>query len=85
MPGGRYRIELRHKNGRVHFVGGRYLEVKRPERLALTWKWEDPGAAEETQITVEVREQGKNTDLILSHQKFNGAEERDQHEQGWTG
>ena len=44
--GGRFRVRFRMLDGSEHESSGEYLEVVRPERLAMSWRWaggEDPG------------------------------------------
>src|SRR6476469_6136739 len=45
--GGRFRVRFRMLDGSEHESSGEYLEVVKPERLAMTWRWlggaEDPG------------------------------------------
>ena len=70
---------------------GTYLEVKPPERVVYTWDWEKDGGepdfgeleGAETQMTVEFRELGKKTQLVLTHEKFTSTERRDRHIVGW--
>ena len=82
--GGKYRIQMKHKNGNVHTAFGEYREVRRPEKLVYTWSWED-GTVADTLVTVEFRDQGSSTEVILTHERFPNAELRDKHNQGWSG
>jgi hypothetical protein len=36
-------------------------------------------------VTLQFLARGKQTELILTHEKFASTESRDRHEQGWTG
>lgn len=38
----------------------------------------------ETLVTVEFRDRGGATELVLTHEAFPNAQARDGHEQGWT-
>lgn len=90
--GGKFRIQTRMEDGEFFTAAGTYLEVKPPERLVYTWDWEkDGGGTEfgelegaETVLRVEFRENGKRTQLVLTHEKFASVERRDRHEEGWT-
>ncbi len=85
-PGGRFRIEMRQ--GEVnHVVVGRYREVRPPEKLVYTWKWEtDPDrGTEDTIVTVEFLDRGRSTELVLTHERFVSVEIRDEHSKGWNG
>lgn len=84
--GGRYRIQIRSPQGKLHTVVGVYREVKPPEKLVFTWSWQEGGMdVGETLVTVEFRDQGNTTELILTHELFPTPETRDEHTKGWTG
>jgi glutathione S-transferase len=88
--GGRYRVTMRPRSGESHTVGGEYREIKAPERLVFTWKWEgeEMGAMGETLVTVTLAErrgeQGIETELSLLHSGFPAPEARDGHTSGWN-
>jgi uncharacterized protein YndB with AHSA1/START domain len=89
--GGKFRLQTKMADGEFFTASGTYLEVKRPERLVYTWDWEKDGGGTEfgelegddTQVTVEFRASGKQTQLVLTHEKFASVEKRDRHEEGW--
>ena len=83
--GGSYRIEMKRKDGTSHSVIGRYLEVKRPERLVFTWAWDDRPEDGQTLVTVEFAKSGGGTALTLLHEKFPTEDARTQHNAGWVG
>jgi uncharacterized protein YndB with AHSA1/START domain len=69
-----------------HAVAGRYIEVRPPERLVFTWKWEnEPAHVEETTVTLEFHDRGSATELVLTHDRFENAASRDEHDKGWGG
>ncbi len=39
----------------------------------------------ETRVTVEFRDRGAATEVVLTHDRFPTRAERDKHETGWTG
>ena len=84
--GGRYRLEM-SKGGATHVVVGEYREIRPPEKLVYTWKWEtDPErGTEDTIVTVEFLDRGQSTEVVLNHEKFPNAAARDDHGKGWTG
>ena len=84
-PGGRWRLEMRHKGGAVHPVGGVYRSVSPPSRLVFTWAWEDNPAAGESRVTVEFNAEGSGTRLVIVHDLLVNAESRDKHGEGWNG
>jgi uncharacterized protein YndB with AHSA1/START domain len=89
---GRYRLQVRRADGEYFTTVGTYREVKPPERLVFTWQFEKDGSGEaegeveppEMLVTLEFRALGKQTELILTHERFATADSRDRHEQGWT-
>lgn len=82
--GGRYRIGMRAPNGEVVTTTGIYQVVQAPERLVYTWRWDDPDALE-TLVSVEFRDLGQETELVLRHERFADTDRRDRHREGWTG
>jgi len=81
--GGHYRFKTVDVPGMgVLEVGGVFLEVRAPERLIYTWRW--AGDETETRVTVEFRDQDDRTEVVLTHEGFAGAAERDNHAVGWT-
>jgi uncharacterized protein YndB with AHSA1/START domain len=83
--GGKYRLEMHHKGGNVHKLFGTYREIKPPERVAFTWSWDSDPNKTESLVTVEFRDLGAATEIMLSHELLPNAEERGKHEHGWTG
>jgi len=83
--GGTYSLEMRHKNGNVSKLRGTYKEVRPPEKLVFTWSWQRETPSPETLVTVEFRDLGSSTEVNLMHQNFLNPEDRDKHNQGWTG
>ena len=55
-----------------------------PDKLVYTWSWED-GSVTGTLVTVEFRDLGSATELVLTHERFPTTEWRDKHGEGWTG
>jgi uncharacterized protein YndB with AHSA1/START domain len=83
--GGRFRIRFRMRDGSEHESSGEYLEVRSPERLAMSWRWlgdEDP---EESRLEFELRAVAGGTELTLTHSALASAQTRRSHEQGWSG
>jgi uncharacterized protein YndB with AHSA1/START domain len=84
--GGRFRVRFRMLDGLEHESSGRYLEVRRPERLVMTWTWlggqEDPG---ESRLEIVLRPIPEGTELTLTHSALADDESRAGHQQGWAG
>lgn len=89
--GGKFRIQTKMADEEFYTAAGTYLEVQNSERLVYTWDWEkDGGEADfgelegrETQVTVDFQATREGTNLILTHEKFESVERRDNHEKGW--
>ncbi len=83
--GGKYSLEMHHKGGNVHKLTGTYKEVKPPEKLVFTWRWDRPDEPPETLVTVEFRDLGGSTEICVTHTNFTSLEERNKHNEGWNG
>jgi len=85
--GGAYRIVMLRSDGERLPVRGVFREIREPERLSYTWTWEEdsPESEIETLVTVEFRELGQETEVVLTHEGFASEESRGNHEQGWNG
>ena len=83
--GGSYRIRMRSPEGTVHNAYGTYREITPPERVVYTWRWEEAEHdCGETLVTVEFKDLGNATEVVLLHELFPTEEARASHEQGWT-
>jgi uncharacterized protein YndB with AHSA1/START domain len=88
-PGGAW--HLRGRNASRNFVtSGRYVEVKRPERLVFTWAHHssadfDAPRGHETTVRLEFRPVGSRTELTLIHGPFADMPSRQGHNDGWSG
>ncbi|MFC1491253.1 SRPBCC domain-containing protein [Nitrospinota bacterium] len=84
--GGRYRIAMTTPEMGEIYSTGEYREVIPPERLVFTWVWEKVPEMEgvETLMTLEFREKGDSTEIILTHERFPTEKDRDNHEWGWN-
>ena len=87
--GGAWRIEGRSESGKVFSSSGKYVEVKRPERLVFTWAHHADGnyanpRGHETTVRIELRAlAGDKTELTLIHGAFTDG--YTQHKAGWEG
>jgi uncharacterized protein YndB with AHSA1/START domain len=83
--GGRYRVEMHHKDGNVHSVSGTYREIKPPEKVVFTWRWDRDASPEHSVVTIEFQDLGNSTEVTLIHERLPNAEEREKHAHGWNG
>jgi uncharacterized protein YndB with AHSA1/START domain len=84
--GDTYRISMIVPNGEEWAVTGVFSEVRAPERLAFTFRWEedDPAAEHDTFITVELHDRGPETEMIFTQSSFRDDASRDGHSEGWN-
>ena len=87
--GGEYRLEGT-VGDKPWAIWGRYLEVRPSEKLVYTWQWDnDPALGEpqgdDTIVTVEFRDRGAETELVVTHERFVTVRARDEHAEGWEG
>ncbi len=91
--GGRFRVRFRMLNDSEHESSGQYLEVERPSRLVMTWRWThggDPVEAgpeepNESRIEIDLRPIDTGTELTFTHSHLRTEASRTSHEQGWNG
>jgi uncharacterized protein YndB with AHSA1/START domain len=84
--GGRFRVRFRLLTGSEHESSGSYIEIRRPERLVMSWRWlggeEDPG---ESRVEIDLRPIPEGTELTFTHSALKSEDSRRSHEEGWTG
>lgn len=84
--GGKYRIVMKDLSKDVLYVRtGVYREIRPPEKLVFTWTSEGNPQPGETLVTIEFREKGKTTELLLTHEFFSDEESKKRHNEGWIG
>lgn len=87
--GGRFRVRFRMLDGSEHESRGEYLEVERPVRLVMSWRWTDGGEPEETEeesrVEIDLRPIGTGTELTFTHARLKNEASRLSHEEGWNG
>jgi uncharacterized protein YndB with AHSA1/START domain len=79
--GGTFRIVMRHRGGAVEHWG-EYVAIDRPSLLSFTWLSVNTDHRP-TLVTVELRERGDSTELILTHRQL-PPNQVDSHRRGWT-
>jgi len=83
--GGQYRLGMRKlPDGDIFYLTGAYREVRPPEKLVYTWRWESEPELGETLVTVEFRDRGNSTDVVVAHELFPTETARDDHDKGWN-
>lgn len=87
--GGRFRVRFRMLDGSEHESSGEYLEVEKPVRLAMRWRWTSGGEPEEAEgesrIEIDLRPIETGTELTFTHARLKNEASRISHEEGWSG
>ncbi len=84
--GGSYRVRFRMLNGSEHETAGEYLEVDKPVRLVMSWRWlQGGGGPGESRVEIHLRPVGEGTELTLTHAGLPDEASRAGHEGGWNG
>ena len=78
--GGRFRLVM-HGEENDHEMTGEYVEIDPPSRLAFTWV--SHATVGDSLVTLEFRDRGEETELVLTHERLPSAEIAAQHEGGW--
>ncbi len=83
--GGRFRVRFRTLDGLEHESSGEYREVVRPERLAMSWRWENGENPGESLVEIDLWAIAEGTELTLTHSRLHDEDTRLTHEEGWSG
>jgi uncharacterized protein YndB with AHSA1/START domain len=83
--GGRFRVRFRMLDGSEHESSGEYLEVAKPQRLALSWRWEGGEHPGESLVEIDLRATADGTELTFTHSRLHDEASRRSHEEGWNG
>ncbi|MEA3198736.1 MAG: hypothetical protein QOE90_164 [Thermoplasmata archaeon] len=81
--GGRYRVDMVPPTGPPNRLHGTYTQLRRPDLLVFTWRWE--GSPEETIVRIELTPIRGGCEMLLTHELFAGPDSTKQHAEGWEG
>ena len=83
---GKYRWELRTREGEEMAVFGEYRELVPGKKIVFTWKWDDDETweARNSIVTVEFSDCEGGTEVRLLHRLLPSEESRNRHNQGWN-
>jgi len=89
-PGGAWHLRGRNESGNDFVTSGKYVEVRRPERLVFTWAHHETSdmaspRGHETTVRLEFRALGDRTELTLIHGPFADTPSLQRHNEGWNG
>lgn len=87
-PGGHFRVHMRGPDGQIYPAAGRYLEVRKPDRIVYVDTWDDDRQDNlPVQVTLDLQDRDDGTELVLTSQ-FTSDAHRDKVlasgvEEGW--
>ena len=81
--GGRFHVGFRGNDGGQHDVSGVYKEIVPNRKLVFSWAWRTT-PERESQVTIDLKPDGAETILTLTHEQFFDAKARDDHGIGWN-
>jgi uncharacterized protein YndB with AHSA1/START domain/predicted enzyme related to lactoylglutathione lyase len=85
--GGSFRIGMTNSDGEPFVALGIVKEFRPPERLTMSFRWEedDPSLEHETAIGIDFVDLGTRTEMIFTHENLASDESRSRHDEGWSG
>jgi uncharacterized protein YndB with AHSA1/START domain len=87
--GGSFRVRFRRLDGLEHECAGEFLEIVRPQRVVMSWRWEHGGVPDEagnaSRLEFRLRAIDTGTELTLIHTALRSEESADSHTAGWSG
>jgi uncharacterized protein YndB with AHSA1/START domain len=85
-PGGQWWTTMQVPDGGQFTCSGEYRRIEPPKRLVFTWGWRQPDGSRghETVVDISLEPVPGGTRLTLVQKTFQNAEERDNHNKGWT-
>jgi uncharacterized protein YndB with AHSA1/START domain len=85
-------VEVKNPQGETFRQSITFRDVEPPKKLVFTWDWQRLSASgqmvdelRDTLVTVEFQPRGNFTEVILTHEGFRNAEQREAHNKGWNG
>jgi len=85
--GGCFRVRFRRLEDATEYeTNGEFLEVVRPERIVMSWRWKD-GLVDpnESRVEIVLRPVPEGTEITVTHTLLHDEESRRSHESGWMG
>ena len=83
--GGRFKVRFRMLDGTEHESSGEFLELVRPVRLAMSWRWLGRERKGESRVEIALRTIDDGTELIFTHALLPSEQARQEHKEGWSG
>lgn len=88
---GSFRVRFRMFDGSEHECTGEFLEIARPSRVVMSWRWIDGGEPDEraadniSRLEFRLRAIDTGTELTLIHSALCTETSARSHEGGWAG
>jgi uncharacterized protein YndB with AHSA1/START domain len=83
--GGSFRFTMKPPDGEAFHLSGEFLEIDPPQRLAFTFRWDEPGPDDrETVVVLTLQPQEGATIVSLSQAEFATEERLELHRTGWA-
>jgi uncharacterized protein YndB with AHSA1/START domain len=83
--GGSYRFTMQPPDGEAFHLSGEFLEVRRPDGLSFTFRWEEPDPDDcETVVVLSLESVGGATTVSLAQGEFTTESRLDLHRSGWA-
>jgi uncharacterized protein YndB with AHSA1/START domain len=83
--GGRYRFTMQPPGGDAFHLCGEFLEIRPPDRLSFTFRWDEPDPDDrETVAVLSLRPVGGRTSVSLSQGDFATEGRLELHRNGWA-
>ena len=88
---GNFRVRFRTADGREHECSGEFLEIVKPTRVVLSWRWTGGGEPDEvaaenvSRVEFRLRAIDTGTELTLIHSALMTDVSAHSHEGGWGG
>jgi uncharacterized protein YndB with AHSA1/START domain len=88
---GTFRVRFRTADGRVHECTGEFLEIIKPTRVVLSWRWAEGGEPDEvtanniSRVEFRLRAIDTGTELTLIHSALQTEVSAASHKGGWGG
>lgn len=79
--GGGFKYHMQPPEGDAFYAHGSFKEIIKNKLIKSTWLWSH--SDQETLLTVEFKESDGGTELIIIHELFTDAVQRDLHSDGW--
>ncbi len=86
---GSFRVRFRSVDGLEHECAGEFLEIERPKRVVMSWRWISGGVVDErgivSRLEIRLRSIETGTELTLVHSGLSNEDSARSHDGGWAG